>query len=171
LGGNREEKERWLENFLAQHGATSGTIHRFRDGGLRPAATVNLPLPVQRLVVRVPSRKRTAGLALEAASLSLPAIRMWMTLPATCARRSASLLWRNATSPGPTWRGSRAPHPLCPGELNEDASISLDAEVFNLLNHTELNFPERYADQPSTFGKIFSSKPPRLVQFALPFTF
>jgi hypothetical protein len=55
--------------------------------------------------------------------------------------------------------------------VREHASISLDAEVFNLLNHTRFNLPERYADQPSTFGKIFSAKPPRLVQFALRFTF
>ena len=53
----------------------------------------------------------------------------------------------------------------------EHASISLDGEVFNVLNQTRFNLPERYADQPSTFGKIFSAKPPRLVQFALRFTF
>ena len=51
--------------------------------------------------------------------------------------------------------------------MRERASISLDAEVFNFLNHTQFNLPEHYADQPSTFGKIFSAKPPRLVQFAL----
>jgi hypothetical protein len=42
---------------------------------------------------------------------------------------------------------------------------------FNILNHTQFNLPERYADQPATFGKIFSAKPPRLVQFALRFSF
>jgi hypothetical protein len=55
--------------------------------------------------------------------------------------------------------------------VREHASISLDGEVFNVLNHTRFNLPERYADQPSTFGKIFSAKPPRLVQFALRFAF
>jgi hypothetical protein len=44
-------------------------------------------------------------------------------------------------------------------------------KVFNILNYTRFNLPERYADQPSTFGKIFSAKPPRLVQFALRFAF
>jgi len=43
--------------------------------------------------------------------------------------------------------------------------------VFNVLNHAQFSLPERYADQPSTFGKIFSAKPPRLVQCALRFTF
>jgi len=59
------ELDVWLENFLAQHGATSGTIHRFRDGGLRLAASVNIPPPVQQLVAWVPSGKGMAGLALE----------------------------------------------------------------------------------------------------------
>jgi len=59
------ELDVWLENFLAQHGATSGTIHRFRDGGLRLAAAVNIPPPVQQLVAWVPSGKGMAGLALE----------------------------------------------------------------------------------------------------------
>jgi len=56
-------------------------------------------------------------------------------------------------------------------QVGERTSISLDTEVFNILNHTQFNLPERYADQPSTFGKIFSAKPPRLVQFALRFSF
>ena len=59
------ELDVWLENYLAQHGATSGTIHRFRDGGLRLAAAVNIPQPVQQLVAWVPSGKGMAGLALE----------------------------------------------------------------------------------------------------------
>jgi len=59
------ELDVWLENYLAQHGATSGTIHQFRDGGLRLAAAVNIPQPVQQLVAWVPSGKGMAGLALE----------------------------------------------------------------------------------------------------------
>src|SRR5215831_12152685 len=55
----------WLENFLAQQGATSGTVHLFRDGGLRLAAAVNIPPPVQQVVGWVPSGKGMAGLALE----------------------------------------------------------------------------------------------------------
>jgi hypothetical protein len=59
------ELDVWLEKYLAQHGAASGTIHRFRDGGLRLAAAVNIPPPVQQLVAWVPSGKGMAGLALE----------------------------------------------------------------------------------------------------------
>ena len=59
------EMEVWLENFLAQHCATSGTVHLSRDGGLRLAAAVNIPLPVQQVVAWVPSGKGMAGLALE----------------------------------------------------------------------------------------------------------
>src|SRR5690349_20463552 len=55
----------WLEDFLAQQGATSGTIHLARDGGLRLAAAVNIPPPVQQVVAWVPCGKGMAGLALE----------------------------------------------------------------------------------------------------------
>ena len=55
----------WLENLLAEHGATSGTVHLFQDGGLRLAAAVNIPPPVQQLVAWVPRGKGMAGLALE----------------------------------------------------------------------------------------------------------
>jgi len=57
--------EAWLENFLAQHSATSGTVHLFRDGGLRLAAAINIPPAVQQVVAWVPSGKGMAGLALE----------------------------------------------------------------------------------------------------------
>jgi hypothetical protein len=53
------ELDVWLENHLAQHSATSRTIHRFRDGGLRLAAAV------KQLVAWVPSGKGIAGLAME----------------------------------------------------------------------------------------------------------
>src|SRR6478672_9658343 len=59
------EMDGWLESFLAQHGATSGTVHLARDGGLRLAAAVNIPPPVQQVVAWVPSGKGMAGLALE----------------------------------------------------------------------------------------------------------
>src|SRR4051812_44429368 len=57
--------EAWLERFLAQQGATSGTIHLVRDGGLRLAAAVNIPPAVQQVVAWVPNGKGMAGLALE----------------------------------------------------------------------------------------------------------
>lgn len=57
--------DNWLQNFLAQQGATSGTIHLFHDGGLRLSAAVNIPPAVQEVVAWVPSGKGMAGLALE----------------------------------------------------------------------------------------------------------
>jgi hypothetical protein len=51
--------------------------------------------------------------------------------------------------------------------IREKLSISVHAEAFNLLNRTQLDEPERYADESSTFGKIFSAKAPRQLQFAL----
>src|SRR3954453_11364297 len=62
---SKREIDSWLETFLAQQGATSGTIHLARDGGLRLAAAVNIPLPVQQAVAWVPYGKGMAGLALE----------------------------------------------------------------------------------------------------------
>ena len=56
-------------------------------------------------------------------------------------------------------------------QVRELVAISIDTEVFNFLNHTQFNLPEHYADQPSSFGRIFSAKPPRLVQFALRVSF
>jgi hypothetical protein len=51
--------------------------------------------------------------------------------------------------------------------IRERVTLSAHAEAFNLFNTTQLNEPERYADEPSTFGKIFSAKAPRQIQFAL----
>jgi L-methionine (R)-S-oxide reductase len=59
------EIETWLQSFLAEQGATSGTIHLYRDGGLRLAAAINIPPPVQQAVAWVPNGKGMAGLALE----------------------------------------------------------------------------------------------------------
>jgi hypothetical protein len=55
--------------------------------------------------------------------------------------------------------------------LGEKASLSLDLEAFNIANHTQFDLPERYADQPNTFGRIFSAKAPRQIQCALRLSF
>jgi hypothetical protein len=55
--------------------------------------------------------------------------------------------------------------------IRERASVSIDVEAFNLLNHANFDLPERYADQPATFGRIFSARAPRQLQLALRFGF
>jgi L-methionine (R)-S-oxide reductase len=55
----------WLATFLNQSGAVAGTVHLHERGGLRLAAEVNIPPPVQAVVAWVPSGKGMAGLALE----------------------------------------------------------------------------------------------------------
>ena len=55
--------------------------------------------------------------------------------------------------------------------VRDRITLSLHAEAFNLMNRTQLDEPERYADEPSTFGKIFSAKAARQVQFALRLNF
>lgn len=51
--------------------------------------------------------------------------------------------------------------------ISERVGLIAQCEAFNLLNRANFNLPELYADQPSTFGHIFSAKPPRQIQLAL----
>ncbi len=51
--------------------------------------------------------------------------------------------------------------------LREGLTLTAEAESFNLLNRANFNLPDAFADQPLTFGKIFSAKDPRQIQFAL----
>ena len=57
--------EAWLMSFLSEAGAVAGTVHLHQNGGLRLAASVNIPLKVQEVVAWVPTGKGMAGLALE----------------------------------------------------------------------------------------------------------
>ena len=57
--------EAWLMSFLSEAGAVAGTVHLHQNGGLRLAASVNIPLRVQEVVAWVPTGKGMAGLALE----------------------------------------------------------------------------------------------------------
>lgn len=57
--------EAWLTSFLSEAGAVAGTVHLHRNGGLRLAASVNIPPKVQEVVAWVPAGKGMAGLALE----------------------------------------------------------------------------------------------------------
>jgi hypothetical protein len=60
-----KQLESWLQATLASIGATSGTVHLHENGGLRLAASVNIPPPVQQIVQWVPNGKGMAGLALQ----------------------------------------------------------------------------------------------------------
>ncbi len=55
----------WLQSFIAEHGAAAGTVHLFENGGLKLAASFNIPPPVQQVVAWVPNGKGMAGLALQ----------------------------------------------------------------------------------------------------------
>jgi L-methionine (R)-S-oxide reductase len=57
--------EQWLQQFLGQHQGTAGTIHLVENGGLKLAAAINIPPPVQQIVAWVPKGKGMAGLAFE----------------------------------------------------------------------------------------------------------
>jgi L-methionine (R)-S-oxide reductase len=56
----------WLEGFIRDHGGVAGSIHlRSGPDELTLGATVNIPEPVKKVVLRVPRGKGMAGLALE----------------------------------------------------------------------------------------------------------
>jgi hypothetical protein len=55
--------------------------------------------------------------------------------------------------------------------LTERAALLFEAQAFNLINHTNFLLPEIYADEPTSFGRIFAAKSPRQLQLALRFTF
>lgn len=57
--------ESWLRQVLDETRATSGTVHLHENDGLRLAAAVNIPAPVQQIVAWVPNGKGMAGLALQ----------------------------------------------------------------------------------------------------------
>jgi L-methionine (R)-S-oxide reductase len=57
--------EKWLQQFLAQHHGTAGTIHLVENDGLRLATAINIPPPVRQIVEWVPKGKGMAGLAFE----------------------------------------------------------------------------------------------------------
>jgi hypothetical protein len=55
--------------------------------------------------------------------------------------------------------------------LGERTTLTAEAQSFNMLNRANFNLPDALADQPLTFGKIFSAKDPRQIQFSLRATF
>jgi hypothetical protein len=55
--------------------------------------------------------------------------------------------------------------------ITERVGFELGWQAFNLFNHTNFDLPERYADEPLTFGQIFSAKPARQMQIVGRFTF
>jgi hypothetical protein len=55
--------------------------------------------------------------------------------------------------------------------LRERKTLTAEAQAFNTLNRANFNLPDAFADQPLTFGKIFSAKDPRQIQFALRLSF
>ena len=55
--------------------------------------------------------------------------------------------------------------------LREGMKLTAEAQSFNTLNHANFNQPDAFADQPLTFGKIFSAKDPRQIQLALRLAF
>lgn len=55
--------------------------------------------------------------------------------------------------------------------MMRSVTLQFEAQSFNLFNRTNFDLPELYADEPNTFGKIFSAKAPRQMQFALRLSF
>jgi outer membrane receptor protein involved in Fe transport len=58
-----------------------------------------------------------------------------------------------------------------PFALADRVRLTMEAQAFNLLNRTNFDLPERFADEPLLFGRIFSAKAARQAQIALRFSF
>jgi L-methionine (R)-S-oxide reductase len=59
-------QQSWLESFVRHNGGIAGSVHlRSGPDELSLGATVNIPEPVRKVVLRVPRGKGMAGLALE----------------------------------------------------------------------------------------------------------
>jgi hypothetical protein len=56
-------------------------------------------------------------------------------------------------------------------QLTERLALQFEAQGFNLFNRTNFNLPERFVDEPATFGRIFSARAPRQFQLTGRFTF
>ena len=55
----------WLQRFLVEQGAVSGTVHVNENDTLMLASAVNIPEKVRQIVAVVPNGKGMAGLALQ----------------------------------------------------------------------------------------------------------
>ncbi|MCO4761526.1 MAG: GAF domain-containing protein [Myxococcales bacterium] len=55
--------QRWLTQFLADHGASAGTVHVAKQGDLHLAAAIAIPPPVIAAVRHVPHGRGMAGAA------------------------------------------------------------------------------------------------------------
>lgn len=60
-----QNRQAWLEAFLARHGGVAGTVHVRSGEQLALEAAANIPEPVRALVKQVPRGKGMAGLAWE----------------------------------------------------------------------------------------------------------
>ena len=49
-------------------------------------------------------------------------------------------------------------------ETGGRSGVTVGVQVFNLFNRTNFALPEHFADEPTTFGRVFSAKAPRQVQ-------
>jgi hypothetical protein len=43
-------------------------------------------------------------------------------------------------------------------QITERLALQFEAQGFNLFNRTNFNLPERFVDEPTTFGRIFSAR-------------
>ncbi len=50
--------------------------------------------------------------------------------------------------------------------LRGGAFLTVELQAFNALNRANFDLPQMYVDEPATFGRVLSAKPPRQVQLA-----
>jgi hypothetical protein len=55
--------------------------------------------------------------------------------------------------------------------VSEHSRLTLQLQGFNLLNRANFDLPERFVDEPGTFGHIFSAKASRQLQIGMRLAF
>ncbi len=67
MGAHEQDPElqRWLEQYVAQHGGVAGTVHAMAGQALELRAAVNIPPKVVEVTRSIPKGKGMAGLAWE----------------------------------------------------------------------------------------------------------
>jgi hypothetical protein len=55
--------------------------------------------------------------------------------------------------------------------IAESHTVSFEAQAFNLLNRVNFDLPQAVVDETGSFGRVFSAKAPRQIQFALRYHF
>ena len=164
-------------------GSVSYAMPNFGGSGNGFASKLGSDWQVNGIVLLESGAPFTVNLGTDRANIGAgPAQRPDMTCDPNQGGAGTAAQWFNtscfALQPQFTFGNAPRNSVLSPGYANVDAAIQKDVvlgggtrlqfrwEIFNLLNRTNFDVPNRVAFTPN-FGRIFSAKPPRQMQFGV----